>query len=83
LEIDPEKAEALYNRACYSSLLGRKGAVASDLKRAFALRPKLRELAAQDHDLDGVRNDLEIKEILENPGTERGHQTGLGGEAEG
>jgi hypothetical protein len=47
LEIDPEKAEALYNRACYSSLLGRNGTVASDLKRTFALRPKLREFAAR------------------------------------
>jgi tetratricopeptide (TPR) repeat protein len=75
LEIDPDKAEAFYNRACYNALLGRKGGVASDLKKAFALRPKLRELAAKDHDLDGVRNDLEIKEILENPGTGNAHQS--------
>jgi len=68
LEIDPDKAEALYNRACYNALLGRKGpAIVSDLKKAFALRPQLREWALQDPDLDSVRNEFEIKEILENP----------------
>lgn len=74
LAIDPEKAEAWYNRACYNALLGRKETVASDLNKAFALRPKLREVAALDPDLNNVRNELEIKEILENPETEKGHQ---------
>ena len=74
LEIDPDKVEALYNRACYNALLGRKATISSDLKRAFALRPQLREAAARDHDLDSVRNDLGIKEILENPPTDKSHQ---------
>jgi tetratricopeptide (TPR) repeat protein len=65
LKIDPEKAEALYNRACYGALLGRKAdAIAPDLRKAFALRPKLRELADDDHDLDSVRNEPEIKNLF-------------------
>lgn len=75
LEIDPEKAEAWYNRACYNALLGRKETVVSDLNKAFALRPKLREVAALDPDLNNVRNERGIKEILENPETEKAHQT--------
>jgi len=38
------------------------------------LRPKLREAAALAPDLNNVRNELEIKEILENPEAEKGHR---------
>jgi tetratricopeptide (TPR) repeat protein len=44
LEIAPERAEAWYNRVWDNALLGRQETVPSDLNKAFALRPKLRQL---------------------------------------
>jgi tetratricopeptide (TPR) repeat protein len=66
LKIDPKKVEALYNRACYLALLGGDvGSIADDLKKSFELSPPLREIAKTDHDLDSVRNDMKIKELIE------------------
>ena len=66
LKIDPKKVEALYNRACYNALLGGDiNTIAEDLKRSFELSPALRDIAKNDPDLDGVRNDLKIKELIE------------------
>lgn len=67
LEIDPAKAEALYNRACYNLALGRRGTVAADLRKAIALRPMLRDVARTDHDFDSIRNEPEIKDLLDGP----------------
>lgn len=66
LKIDPKKVEALYNRACYNALLGGDiNSIADDLKKSFDLSPNLRDIAKNDPDLDGVRNDMKISELIE------------------
>ncbi len=61
----PGRASPLYNMACYQALLGNpiKDVVAT-LRRAFVITPALSKVAAQDDDLQQVRNDPAIKSLI-------------------
>lgn len=48
---------ALYNVACAEALLGDRDAAVEHLRRAIELEPKSREWAADDTDLDAIRDD--------------------------
>jgi uncharacterized Ntn-hydrolase superfamily protein len=54
-----EDALTLYNLACYESLAGRRADTLAHLRRAIALDPSYRELAASDADFDSIRDALE------------------------
>jgi hypothetical protein len=52
----PGKAEPIYNKACYQALLGvPRDEVLSTLKKAFAINPGLRKVAAGDPDLQSLQ----------------------------
>ncbi|HZU19722.1 MAG TPA: DUF1028 domain-containing protein [Gaiellaceae bacterium] len=53
-----EDAEVLYNLACYEALAGRRDDAVLHVRRALELSPSLRELAADDRDLDPIRDAL-------------------------
>lgn len=55
-------AVAEYNLACFYASVGRGEQAVSRLKRAFELRPDLRDAAKEDHDLDPIR--AEVTELL-------------------
>lgn len=66
LKIDPKKVEALYNRACYNALLGGDiDSIVEDLKKSLELAPALRKIAKTDPDLEKVRNNKKIMDLLE------------------
>jgi quercetin dioxygenase-like cupin family protein len=52
-----EHERLLYDLACLESLTGRTDDAIAHLTRAFELKPKLREHAAGDADLDPIRDD--------------------------
>lgn len=56
LKVDKNKAELLYNRACYKVLLGKASSaeVLEDLKKALALKPELKKSALKDEDLQAL-----------------------------
>jgi uncharacterized Ntn-hydrolase superfamily protein len=53
-----EDALLLYNLACYESLAGQSADAITHLRRAIALDPSHRSLAAQDPDFDPIRSRL-------------------------
>jgi tetratricopeptide (TPR) repeat protein len=53
----PDNASLHYNLACYASLAGQSARALEHLARAFELDPKTREWAAEDLDLDAIRDD--------------------------
>lgn len=64
LEAHPEYAELLYNVACCESLAGRTDAAIEHLRLAFQQEEELRSAAAEDADLDPIRNEPAFKELL-------------------
>jgi uncharacterized Ntn-hydrolase superfamily protein len=58
LEGDPDDAMTLYNLACFESLAGAREDALAHLRRAVALDPSYRELAASDRDFDPIRDAL-------------------------
>lgn len=62
----PTKGEPLYNKACYQALLGaNRNEILGNLKAAFNLNPALRRIAADDRDLDAVRQDADFKSLVQ------------------
>jgi tetratricopeptide (TPR) repeat protein len=53
----PEHGALHYNLACYASLAGRRDQALEHLRIAFEREPKARQWAADDADLDAVRDD--------------------------
>lgn len=53
----PDHASLHYNLACYGAMAGRREVALEHLRRAFDLDPGTREWAAEDSDLDPVRDD--------------------------
>jgi uncharacterized Ntn-hydrolase superfamily protein len=53
-----EDALLLYNLACYESLAGQSADAIAHLRRAIALDPSHRSLAAQDPDFDAIRSEV-------------------------
>lgn len=57
----PDKAEPIYNKACYQALLGvSKNEVLANLKSAFHLNPALRKMAGTDNDLMSLWQDVDF-----------------------
>lgn len=65
----PGKGEPVYNKACYQALLGAdRNEVLKNLKTAFALNRAIRRIAAQDSDLDSLRQDPDFMSLIsDNP----------------
>jgi tetratricopeptide (TPR) repeat protein len=59
-DVKPDEAIVHYNLACYCSLARRKGEAITCLTRAIELKPEVRELVADEHDFDPIRNDPEF-----------------------
>lgn len=55
---------ARYNLACYYALHGQPSDAISELRVALAKRPDLVPWARQDHDLDGLRDDLAFQTLV-------------------
>jgi len=62
-----EKHRALYNKACYCSLLGRKEDARKTLQEVLMLRPELKVIARNDDDFitNGLVTDDKFKELVE------------------
>jgi tetratricopeptide (TPR) repeat protein len=54
----PDDPSVLYDVACFESLAGRREAALAHLRRALEADPSLRELVADDSDLDPIRDEL-------------------------
>lgn len=62
---DPEdQAGATYNLACFYGRVGRVAEALPLLRASLQDRPSLRELARKDPDLDRIRGDARVKELL-------------------
>jgi hypothetical protein len=60
----PKNASAIYNAACYKALLDYPHAeILADLKTAFDLNSKLKEIAPKDTDLKNLWQDEEFKQL--------------------
>jgi hypothetical protein len=63
--INPEQlAESRYNLACAYARLGRPREAIPLLRESFASRPDLAALARKDTDLDRIREDPGVKDLL-------------------
>jgi len=60
----PEYAGLWYNLACCESLAGRHGDAAEHLRRAIGLSDQVRQFARGDSDLDPIRGEPGIAELL-------------------
>lgn len=58
------RAGATYNLACYYARNGRAAEALPLLRESFEGNPRLREWAKQDTDLDPIRDDPAVKELL-------------------
>ena len=54
----------LYNLACCEALAGRKEDAIGHLRTAIELRPRLKELAREDSDLDPIREEPGFEELV-------------------
>lgn len=62
----PDSGGLYYNLACFDSMAGAEAAsVAASLSRSIELNAGFRDYARQDTDFDAVREEPEIKELLE------------------
>ncbi len=58
LDEAPDDADLHYDLACFSALAGARERALTHWRRALELRPQAREWAADDPDLDAIRDDL-------------------------
>lgn len=65
IEAHPEFPALVYNVACCESLAGRTADAVEHLRRVFQRSEGLRALAAEDSDLDPLRDEPEFKELME------------------
>ena len=65
VEAHPQYAGPFYNLACVEALAGRKDDAMRHLRHAFETAPdQFRTWAAQDSDLDSLRDDAEFQQLL-------------------
>ena len=65
LQINPNHANAYYNKACIYALENQVELALENLQRAIELEPeRFRELAKTDADFDGIRGDVRFQELL-------------------
>lgn len=55
---DRRRGPAEYNLGCFYAKRGRAAEALTHLRRAFELRPDLRDWAKEDHDLDAIRAEV-------------------------
>ena len=60
----PEYPDLMYNVACCESLAGRTADAVADIRVALERGPHLRQLAAEDGDLDPIRAEPEFQQLL-------------------
>ena len=60
----PEYPMLAYNLACVESLAGRKDDAIEHLRQAAEKSDRMREFAADDSDLDAIRDDPRFKELM-------------------
>jgi tetratricopeptide (TPR) repeat protein len=60
----PQMASAIYNVACARVNQGRPDEAIDLLRKAFEMRPRLRELAPTDVDLEALREDPRFQELI-------------------
>jgi tetratricopeptide (TPR) repeat protein len=65
VEAHPEYPVVAYNLACVESLAGRKEDAIEHLRLAAERSERMREFAADDSDLDAIRDDPRFKELIE------------------
>jgi hypothetical protein len=61
---DPPYADLFYNVACCESLAGQKDQAIGHLRRAMELSERTRPFLEGDSDLDPIRQDPALKELL-------------------
>ena len=64
LALDPENPVFIYNSACVQALAGKREEAFKSLERAFVLRPQLVAAAAEDPDLESLREDPAFDDLL-------------------
>ncbi len=64
IKIDHQCSRALYNKACYSTLLNDFAAALIALDEALKLIPKLKDDAGEDSDFDSIREEIEFKNLV-------------------
>jgi tetratricopeptide (TPR) repeat protein len=64
IEAHPEYAVPMYNLACAESLAGRKEDAIEHLRQALERQDSLRSLAADDSDLDAIRDEPAFKALM-------------------
>ncbi len=64
LTLDPENPVFIYNSACVQALAGKREEAFKSLERAFVLRPQLVAAAAEDPDLESLREDPAFDDLL-------------------
>lgn len=67
LRLHPQSASLHYNQACLEVLQGRRDDALRSLRTALELRPEVREWAREDDDLAGLRDDPEVRALLDAP----------------
>jgi tetratricopeptide (TPR) repeat protein len=60
----PQYGLLVYNLACLESLTGREAEAIGHLRKAIELSERFRTFARQDPDLDAIRGDPAVKELL-------------------
>ena len=64
VEANPQYANPLYNLACCEALAGRKDDAIEHLRLAIDRSERLRALAAEDSDLDSIRDEPAFQELV-------------------
>ena len=64
VEANPQYALLFYNLACCESLAGRTDGAVEHLRRAIEMSPRFRTFAQDDSDLDAIRNDPAVEQLL-------------------
>jgi tetratricopeptide (TPR) repeat protein len=64
VEANPQYALPMYNLACVESLAGRKDEAIEHLRSAVERSEQLRDFAKEDSDLDPIRQESAVKELL-------------------
>jgi tetratricopeptide (TPR) repeat protein len=67
VEANPQYPEPLYNLACCESLAGRRADAIEHLRLAIQSSERVRSLAAEDSDLDAIREEPAFKELVRSP----------------
>ncbi len=74
LEVDDTNGPALYQRACAYSRLGIEEQAIEDLERAIDASPSIRDLLAEEQDLELLHGHERFEQLLTSNTTESKHE---------